>query len=95
MPAYVIGDIRVLDEEAYASYLEVGPQSVAQYGGRFLSRAAATEQLEGEWPHNRIVLVEFPSMERAREWYASPEFQAAKERRAGAADVKYLLIGDR
>lgn len=91
-PAYVIGDIDVLDAVAYASYLELGPKSVVQFGGRFLSRGGTSSVLEGTWPHERIVLIEFPSAEHARAWYASPEFAAAKARREGAAVVKYLLV---
>jgi uncharacterized protein (DUF1330 family) len=94
MPAYLIGDVEVHDSEAYASYLELGPKSVELHGGRFLSRGAVTEELEGSWPHNRIVLIEFQSLDAARSWYTSPEFAEAKRRRERAASVNYLLVGD-
>src|SRR5437660_1491795 len=79
MPAYVISELEVLDPVAIETYRTVAAKSIAQYGGRYLARGGAAEAAEGEPPPKGIVVVEFPSMARLREWYASPEYAAAKQ----------------
>lgn len=92
MPAYVIVDITVEDPETYARYREMVPPSIAAYGGRFLARGGATETLEGTWSPKRLVLLEFPSPERARAWWASPEYAEAKALRQSCSRAEMLLV---
>ena len=66
MPAYVIFDIHVDDPDAYAPYREPAGASVEQYGGRYLARGGASVVLEGEWDVDRLVILEFPSIDQAR-----------------------------
>src|SRR5678816_3120956 len=74
MPAYIIVDINISDPVAYARYRELAPPSITAYGGRYLARGGATEALEGDWRPSRLVVLEFDSMERARDWWSSPEY---------------------
>ena len=90
MPAFVIVDIEVRDPEAYENYKSLVPASVEAYGGRFIARGGATESLEGEWAPERIVVLEFPSLERARQWWASPEYSDAKAIRMRAARTRMI-----
>jgi uncharacterized protein (DUF1330 family) len=90
MPAFVIVDIQVRDPEAYENYKSLVPASVAAYGGRFIARGGATESLEGEWTPERIVVLEFPSLERAKQWWASPEYSDAKAIRMRAAQTRMI-----
>ncbi len=76
MAAYVIVDVEVLDPEAYREYTQAVPVTLTPYGGRFIVRGGASETLEGDWRPQRIVILEFPDVERAKAWHASPEFQA-------------------
>jgi uncharacterized protein (DUF1330 family) len=76
LAAYVIVDVTVTDPEAYKEYTAQTPGSIARYGGKFIVRGGAYETLEGEWNPQRIVVVEFPSMEQARAWYYGDEYQA-------------------
>lgn len=76
MAAYVLGNVDVHDLEAYREYTNQVPATLAPFQGRFVIRAGANETIEGEWNPARIVLIEFPSMELARAWYASPAYQA-------------------
>ena len=71
MPAYVILDVKIRDRSAVESYRPRAAASIAQYGGRYLVRGGAVETLEGRWSPNPLIIVEFPSMERARAWYRS------------------------
>ena len=90
MPAFVIVEIEVRDPEAYESYKSLVPASVEAYGGRFLARGGATENLEGAWEPERVVVLEFPSLERARQWWASPEYRDAKAIRMRAAQTRMI-----
>jgi uncharacterized protein (DUF1330 family) len=55
-------------------------------------RGGATETVEGTWRPTRLVIVEFPSVDRAREWWGSPEYAAAKALRQACADTEMLLV---
>jgi uncharacterized protein (DUF1330 family) len=90
--AYVIVDVDVTDPDAYREYTAQTPATVAQYGGRWLVRGGAYETLEGEWNPRRIVLIEFPSVEQARAWYESPEYQAILPLRQKYADTRFLTV---
>jgi uncharacterized protein (DUF1330 family) len=90
MPAFVIVEIEVSDPDAYETYKRLVPASVDAYGGRFVARGGATESLEGGWTPERIVVLEFPSLERARQWWASPEYSDAKAIRMRAARTRMI-----
>ena len=92
MPAYVIVQIVVKDPEAYDRYRAMVPPSIAAYGGRFVVRGGATTTLEGTWSPARLVILEFPSVERARAWWASPEYAEAKALRLASAESEMVLV---
>ena len=92
MPAYVIFDIHVDDPDAYAPYREPAGETVAAHGGRYLARGGAHEGLEGDWDVDRLVILEFPSMERAREWYRSAEYQEVAPIRQAASRGRGVLV---
>jgi uncharacterized protein (DUF1330 family) len=66
--------------------------AIAKYGGRYLARVGAIEPLEGSWRPERIIIVEFPSLERARAWYRSPEYAFALEAREKALTRDLTLL---
>jgi uncharacterized protein (DUF1330 family) len=72
---YVIAIVDVTDPEGYAEYSRQVPATIAKYGGRYLVRGGKSEVREGDWPGPRTVILEFPSLSRAREWYDSPEYE--------------------
>lgn len=92
MPAYLVVQITVKDPETYRRYITLAPPSIAHYGGKYLVRAGANETLEGSWRPTRFVMLEFPSMERAKAWWNSPEYAEAKALRQSCADTEMLLI---
>jgi uncharacterized protein (DUF1330 family) len=92
MPAYLILDIHVVDPDEYAAYRERAPATFEAYGGRYLVRGGEHEVVEGDWDPERVVVVEFPSVERAREWYRSPEYQDIVEMRKRAAPSQVVLV---
>ena len=92
MPAYVIVEVAIHDQNEYEEYKKLTPASIAAYGGRFVIRGAKTESLEGNWNPERIVVLEFPSLERAKEWYSSKEYAPAKKIRHATATSKMLVV---
>ena len=68
MPAYILVDIDVLDAERYEDYKRLASASIAAHGGKYLIRGGAVEVLDGDWKPNRFVLLEFPSVEKAKAW---------------------------
>ena len=73
MAAYVISEVEVHDPARWETYRSIAARVIAQYGGRYLVRGGAAEAAEGGPPPKTLIIVEFPSMARAREWYASAE----------------------
>jgi uncharacterized protein (DUF1330 family) len=92
MAAYVIAEVDVTDPEAYKPYTAAVPATIAQYGGRFLVRGGAAEVLEGEWPPLRRVIIEFPSVEAARAWWDSPEYELPRSMRRAASNGRLILL---
>jgi uncharacterized protein (DUF1330 family) len=92
MPAYVVVQIAIDDPVDYERYKELAPPSIAAYGGRYVVRGGHNEVLEGTWQPARLVVLEFPTMERARAWWGSPEYAAAKALRQRCAQTEMLLI---
>ncbi|MET0682984.1 MAG: DUF1330 domain-containing protein [Casimicrobiaceae bacterium] len=92
MPAYLIVDCEVTDPERYEIYKQLAPPAIAKYGGRYLVRGGDVTPLEGDWRPNRVVILEFPDVETAKRFYASPEYGNARAKRAGAATMNMVLV---
>lgn len=92
MAAYFIVDVEVTDPVGYEEYRQLVPATIAQYGGRFLVRGGAVEQLEGDWQPGRVVVLEFPSLEQAKRWYHSEEYRDPKALRFKTAKAKMILV---
>ena len=92
MAAYVIVDIEVTNPEAYEDYRSQVPPLVAKYGGKYLSRGGEMEMLEGDWTPKRLVVLEFPSFERAKEFYNSEEYGPVKAIRLNSTKSKMVLV---
>lgn len=92
MPAYVIARVEVTDPAAYADYRARVSSTVERHGGRFLVRGGAFDVLEGEWPDERVVVLEFPSREDASRWYESDEYRPLAALRQRASRGNLILI---
>jgi uncharacterized protein (DUF1330 family) len=75
MKAYVIAAETIKDQAMFDEYRKVVPETVAPFGGRFVARGGNLTVLEGEWPHSRLVIIEFASRAAAEGWYKSPAYQ--------------------
>ena len=92
MAAYVIAEVNVTDPQLYADYGKLVAATVEKYGGRFAVRGGKVESKEGGWNPARLVMLEFPSMEQAREWYHSPEYAPALALRLKAANARLIFV---
>ncbi len=92
MAGYIIADVEITDAELFAEYQKLVPQTIELFGGRYLARGGDSQVLEGQFSPNRTVIIEFDSMERAREWHDSPEYAPAKEIRFKSANTKVLIV---
>jgi uncharacterized protein (DUF1330 family) len=92
MKAYVIADVDVKDPVRYAEYRNMVMPTITAYGGRFLARGGQVDPLEGDWQPKRLVIVEFPSVERAKAWWSSPEFADAKALRQATSKGSLVVI---
>jgi uncharacterized protein (DUF1330 family) len=92
MAAYVIADVEVTDPAKYEDYKKLTPGAVAKHGGRFIARGGQSSTLEGNWRPGRVVVIEFPTYEQARNFYTSVEYTAARRARAGAANMKMIVV---
>jgi uncharacterized protein (DUF1330 family) len=92
MPAYVIADVQVADPVRYEEYKRLAAASVALYGGKYIARGGRGDTLEGAWAPSRLVILEFESYERARQWYDSPDYRPARELRRQIASANLVLI---
>jgi uncharacterized protein (DUF1330 family) len=92
MPAYIIVDITIENAENYEDYKRLTPASIAAYEGKFIVRGGKTEILEGDWQPGRFVILEFPSVEKAKQWWASEEYAPAKALRQANAKTKMIVV---
>ena len=92
MPAYIIVEVKITDTLEYEQYKALTPVSIAAYGGKFIVRSMDAEPLEGNWKPERIVVIEFPSVEKATHWWNSEEYAPAKAIRQRTAKTKMLLV---
>lgn len=92
MKAYVIVDVKITNPDRYAEYKKLTPQSLVPFDGKFIVRGGETESLEGSWKPGRIVVLEFPSMQKARAWWASEGYAPAKALRQSASVTQMILV---
>ena len=90
--AYMLVQVDVTNAQQYGEYTKLSPGIIEKFGGRFIARGGRSVTLEGAPARGRVVIVEFPSFERAQEFYNSQEYQAAKKVRAGAATAQFVLV---
>jgi uncharacterized protein (DUF1330 family) len=90
--AFVIANVTIEDPVRYEDYKRMVPGTLAAFGGRFIARGGQIDVLEGDWKPNRLVILEFPSVERARAWWNSPEYAEARALRQATSTGTLLIV---
>ena len=92
MSAYIVVRVNMSNPIAYGQYMRHTPRLINRFGGRFIVRGGELEMLEGEEETVRLAVIEFPSMDDAKRFYRSEEYQAVKRLREGAGEVQIYAI---
>ena len=92
MPAFIIAEVDVHDPETYEAYKLLTPASIAPFEGRFIIRGGKSQLLEGEPEPKRIVVLEFPSLEKAKQWWDSEEYAPAKKIRQASSSTRMFVV---
>ena len=93
MAAWVIGAIQsVKDEAGFSAYGAAAGPTVAQYGGKRVAGGNNIETADGTWSPGGIVVIEFESLAKAKEWYNSPEYQAVVGQRLSTSDSSLIFV---
>jgi uncharacterized protein (DUF1330 family) len=92
MAAYVIVEIDVIDPVGYEEYKKRASATVLKFGGKYIVRGGATEVLEGDWKPKRIVVLEFESMQRAKDWLNCEEYNEPRKMRHRTSKTNMLLV---
>ena len=90
---YVIAQVfEIHDQDGFAKYRELVGPTVAKYDGEFIVRGGGAERIEGTAPCGRVVVIEFSSVEQAKSWYNSAEYQAALALRLPVSTVEVMIV---
>jgi uncharacterized protein (DUF1330 family) len=92
MSAYVVVEVTVHNPTEYEDYKKLTPGSLVNFQGKFIVRGGKTEMLEGDWNPKRFVMLEFPTVELAKAWWASEEYAPAKALRQRTATSKMIVV---
>ena len=91
MSAFLICDVAVKNQEKLQQYLKLSEHTLEPFGGVFRAQAGEVESLEGDWNPSVVIIAEFPSMEKARQWYGSAEYAKALQVKPTAIDRHMIL----
>ena len=92
MKTYIIVDVTITNPSMYEDYKKLTPPSLVPFDGKFVARGGQTETLEGDWQPGRIVILEFPSKQKAKDWWSSAGYAPAKAIRQAASKSKMILV---
>jgi uncharacterized protein (DUF1330 family) len=92
MSAYIIVEIDILDPVGYEEYKNLAGATVEKYGGKYIVRGGKAEVLEGDWQPKRIVVLEFESAQRAKEWLNGEEYREPRKMRHRTARTNMILV---
>ena len=90
-PAYVIAETKVEDPARYDDYRRLAVPSIEKHGGIYIVRGGSVESLVGDWNPERLAVVRFDSVERAKEWWNSPEYSEARQLRSTITKSRIIV----
>jgi uncharacterized protein (DUF1330 family) len=94
MRSIIVNEVTVTDPVKFKTYADQVPATLALFGGQYVSRGAP-EAIVGDVPSPRVVVLEFPSRERALGWFHSPEYRKILAIRNESSSSRiYFLEGE-
>lgn len=95
MPAYIIAQLVINDREEYNKYRSGVHDILDKYKGEIIVSNEEVEIIEGEWPYTKTIVIRFPSVEQAKRWYESPEYQKVVQHRFRGTTTNLILVDGR
>ena len=92
MLGYAIFNINITNPESYKEYIEKVVKVTEKFGGKYIVRGGATTKIEGTFPHPRTVVIQFPSYQKALDWYNSEEYKPIRKIRFKNAKSIAIII---
>jgi uncharacterized protein (DUF1330 family) len=92
MPVYALAQITIHDRERYDRYAARFAAVFARFEGRLLAADEAPAVLEGEWPHQKVILMAFPDRAALERWAHSPEYREIAQDRLAATTGTVLMV---
>lgn len=92
MAAYVIVQETIHDPDTFKTYGAQAPATLEPFGGKLLVRGGALSKLEGDWPHDTVIVIEFPSRDAAEGWYDSEAYTAIRPLRNKSATSNFVIV---
>jgi len=90
--AYIIASVTVTNPEQYETYKKLSTIAMQAHGAEVCVRGGRVEVLEGDWSPSRMVVLKFPSLDQARAFNASAEYEAARQSRQDIAVMRMVLV---
>ena len=90
--AYIVANVTVTNPEQYTEYRRLSSLAVQACGGEFCVLGGAVEVLEGDWTPDRVVVLKFPSVEKAKAYFHSVEYTTAIDARQGASIMRMVVV---
>ena len=88
----MIVEIDIVDPTGYEEYKKLASATVEKYGGKYVVRGGAAETLEGDWKPKRIVVLQFKSTQRAKEWLNCEAYREPRKMRHHTARTKMIVV---
>ncbi|HMG85093.1 MAG TPA: DUF1330 domain-containing protein [Terracidiphilus sp.] len=92
LPGYVIAEAEITDPAALQDYGKKIVETLAPFNHRYVVSTSKIQALEGDAPKDRVVVIEFDSVQKAREWYDSPAYAAIRPIRQSAAKSRIFIV---
>jgi uncharacterized protein (DUF1330 family) len=89
---YIMASVTVTQPEQYEEYRKWSTEAMRVHGAEVCVRGGKVEVLEGDWNPGRTVILKFPSFEKAKAFYDTPEYLRAREAREGASIMRMVCV---
>ena len=92
MSGYFIIQINVTNSENYKEYIEKVTPIVKKFGGEYIVRGGQSENVEGNWPFQRTVVLKFPTYDMVKKWHNSDEYKPIRKIREDNSECNAIII---
>ena len=91
-PAFLVAEVEVTDPATFKEYAQKYPATLAPFGAKAIAQGGKVEALEGAPPAGRVVIVQYPNLKAAEDWWNSPAYQELIPIRQKAAKSRIFLV---